>query len=402
MYAILALSVLIIVHEFGHFLAAKATGMHVDTFSVIGIGPVILRLGEWRGTQFVISAIPFGAYVHIVGMEPEEDENDPKLSEAEREEIRAHNEAGRKRAESMGYQDYRDRPAWAQALALFGGPFANYIAAMVIAGGVFLSAGMPAKTSIADFSDCDSPARQAGLLPGDVYLSVAGTPVDAQNLNTVTGEHLGETVEIVVERGGEQVAYDVALNEQAPALQTGLNPVLEPVSAGEALAAGIMYPIANTATQLRGLGRMVTGRAKGNVGGPVEIVRQMKKSAKMGAANFFLLAALISTVLGMFNLLPVPALDGGRLVFVGWNALAKRVGKRLEVNPHLEATIHGYGLLVLMAFLLYATWGDIQRLRGGDPGSDTEACPELVAPDINEGADGGDPEEVATAETARD
>lgn len=394
MYAILALSVLIIVHEFGHFLAAKATGMHVDTFSVLGIGPVVLRLGEWRGTEFVISAIPFGAYVQIVGMEPEEDENDPKLSDEERAEIKALNDAARERAESMGYQDYRDRPAWAQALTLFGGPFANYIAAMVIACAVFVSAGMPAKTGILEFSDCDSPARMAGLEPGDVFVSVAGEPVTAQTLNEVTGAHLGETIDVVVDRGGEQRTFAVTLNEQLPALQTQLDPVLEPIPAGTALSAGVMYPISMTAVQLQGLGRMVTGRSKGNVGGPVEIVRQMKNSASMGAADFFLFAALISTVLGMFNLLPVPALDGGRLVFVGWNALFKR----LKVNPHLEATIHGYGLLVLMAFLLYATWGDIRRLRGGGDEAEGE-CPPITAPASDEAADN---DEVAAADLIRD
>lgn len=374
-YAILALSVLIIIHEFGHFVAAKSTGMHVDVFSIIGIGPVILRLGKWKGTEFVISAIPFGAYVHIVGMEPEEDETDPKLSAEEKAEILAEREAAAKKAKEEGYEDYRDRPAWAQAAALFGGPFANYLAAILLMVGVFAFVGVPDKVAVADFQDC-SAAEAAGLEEGDLFLEVDGEAVNAANLNKVTGAHLGETVDVKIRRDGEEMTVPVRLNDQAPALGIGLVTHFKSIDTGTAIVGGVVGPFAATKKQLVGLGRMISGRAEGNVGGPVEIVRQMKLSAEYGLANFVLFAALISTVLGMFNLLPVPSLDGGRLVFVVWNAL---VPKKLKVNPITEANIHGYALLALMAFLLYATWGDIQRLRGGDDEEDQKDCPSWMA-----------------------
>ena len=374
-YAILALSVLIIIHEFGHFVAAKSTGMHVDVFSIIGIGPVILRLGKWKGTEFVISAIPFGAYVHIVGMEPEEDETDPKLSAEEKAEILAEREAAAKKAKEEGYEDYRDRPAWAQAAALFGGPFANYLAAILLMVGVFAFVGVPDKVAVADFQDC-SAAEAAGLEEGDLFLEVDGEAVNAANLNKVTGAHLGETVDVKIRRDGEEMTVPVRLNDQAPALGIGLVTHFKSIDTGTAIVGGVVGPFAATKKQLVGLGRMISGRAEGNVGGPVEIVRQMKLSAEYGLANFVLFAALISTVLGMFNLLPVPSLDGGRLVFVVWNAL---VPKKLKVNPITEANIHGYALLALMAFLLYATWGDIQRLRGGDDDEQDQDCPSWMA-----------------------
>jgi regulator of sigma E protease len=351
--AILALSLLIIIHEFGHYLAARATGMHVDRFSVLGIGPVILRLGHHRGTEFVISAIPFGAYVHIVGMEPEEDEPEdappPGVGPNEKDFPR-------------DYANFRDRPVWARLLVIAGGPIANYITAMVICMAVFSSAGEKVPTSIAIASfNSGSPAQAAGLLEGDVFVSVAGEEVTGQGpgkkLNEVTSKNLGKTVEVKVLREGQELTLPVTLNDSAPALSIGLSGIGEwvRVSPADALAHGASWPFLKTGEQLRGLWAMITGKIEGRVGGPVAIARAIKTSAEQGALDLLLFSALISTVLGMFNLLPLPALDGGRLVFLFYELIARR-----PANQKVEGWIHAVGMIGILALIGWATVGDIK------------------------------------------
>jgi regulator of sigma E protease len=345
--AILALSLLIVIHEYGHYVCARIGGMHVDRFSLLGIGPPILRFGTWKGTEFVISAIPFGAYVHIVGMEAEEmvegAEPPPPAPE--------------------GTRNFRDSPVWARVLAIAGGPIANYLTAMAIMVGVFSIAGVnaPTETAIASFAT-GSPARAACLEPGDVYVDIAGSPMQGENprqrVILATKEHLGETVPVTVLREGEQRTFDVTLNEQPPALGANFVDVdaYRDVPIGTAIADGIRWPLARTAEQLSALSSMLTGNAAGRVGGPVEIARQIKGSAERGVMDLIVFAALISTVLGMFNLLPIPALDGGRLMFMLWEVAFRR-----PINKIAEEWIHGIGMIALLGLLAYATVGDLRQ-----------------------------------------
>jgi regulator of sigma E protease len=355
--AIVALSLLIIIHEFGHYLAARATGMHVDRFSVLGIGPVVLRLGYYRGTEFVISAIPFGAYVHIVGMEPEED------GEAQAEPERPPPGVGPNGKDfPRDYANFRERPVWARLLVIAGGPIANYLTAMAICVAVFSGAGIKAPTSVAIGGfDEGSPAEAAGLLEGDVFVSVAGEDVTgldpAKKLNAATAENLGKTVQVTVDREGERITVPVALNGKAPALNVALRGIGEwvPVAPGEAVWRGIKWPFQQTAIQLGGLYAMITGKMEGRVGGPVAIARAIKTSAERGALDLLLFSALISTVLGMFNLLPLPALDGGRLAFLFYELVARR-----PANQQVEGWIHAIGMIGILGLLGYATIGDIR------------------------------------------
>lgn len=356
--AILALSLLIIIHEFGHYLAARATGMHVDRFSVIGIGPVILRLGYYRGTEFVISAIPFGAYVHIVGMEPEEDEPNPI-----EEKFAGGSDAkdDPKKDAPRDFANFRDRPVWARLLVIAGGPIANYLTAMAICIAVFAGAGVPApsEVAIAKFEG-GSPAEAAGLEEGDVFVRLADqdlTGLNASKLNQATRNHLGETVQVTVMRGEEELTVPVTLNKEAPALAIGLqyNREWVDVPAGDALARGAAWPFVKTGEQLGGLYAMITGKVEGRVGGPVAIARAIKTSAEQGPLDLLLFSALISTVLGMFNLLPLPALDGGRLVFLFYELIARR-----PANQRVEGWIHAVGMIGILGLIGWATVGDIR------------------------------------------
>src|SRR5262245_925667 len=131
--AIVALCVVIIIHEGGHYLAAVWTGMKVDRFSVFGIGPTVVRLGTWRGTEFVISAIPFGAFVLIRGMEPADEGDLASERDAIDDDAWAKAMAAAKGSEApKASPNFRDKPLWARAAVLAGGPVANYLTAMLI------------------------------------------------------------------------------------------------------------------------------------------------------------------------------------------------------------------------------------------------------------------------------
>ncbi|WP_181234245.1 M50 family metallopeptidase [Enhygromyxa salina] len=345
--AILALSVLIIIHEFGHFACAKLGGMHVDRFSVIGIGPVILKLFTWKGTEFVISAIPFGAYVHIVGMEPEE---------------YALDEEGNLPPPPSGYRNFRDSPLWARLLAIAGGPIANYLAAMLLVIAVFASVGLkePIGVQVSDFR-VGSPAAAAGLEVGDEILAVDGVDVRGPDARAqvieLTLARLGETVDVTVEREGEELSFPIALNSEAPAMQADLAEIgsYVPMNPGKAVVLGVEWPFTQTARQLKGLWSLISGKAEAKVGGPVAIAKAIKGSADRGAVDLIMFSALISTVLGMFNLLPLPALDGGRLIFLFYELVARRPPNKL-----LEERIHMGGMIALLALIGWATVNDVR------------------------------------------
>lgn len=348
--AVVALSLLIVIHEFGHFVCAKLTGMHVDRFSVLGIGAPILRLGTYKGTEYVISAVPFGAYVHIVGMEAQDDEHSSV------------------RAAPGGTVNYRDASVFARMAAILGGPAFNYVAAILIMTAVFVSRGTQEleAVSVGGFT-AGSPAEAAGLRQNDVFLSIAGRslegPDSAKHLHETVERHRSQTVDVVVDRRGERFTFKVQLNAQAPALQVQLQPIAAwtrlPLS--QAIAAGAAWPFARTQEQLGGLVKMVSGEQAGSLTGPVGIVDTMRRSAAGGWVEFLVFTALISTVVGMTNLLPLPALDGGRMVFLACEALTRR-----PLHRRLEETIHGVGMLCLLCLIAVLTVRDVvQRVIGG-------------------------------------
>jgi len=353
--AILLLSVLIIVHEFGHYIFAVATGMRVDRFSVIGIGPPVLHLFNYKGTEFVISAIPFGAYVHIVGMEtPDEEEL--------REEERARAACLAEGKEDETKYLFRNRPLYARVLTILGGPLANYLAAMVIFFGVYTVHGAADRTKVvlSNFADDDTPAEQSGLQPGDQFINVDGESVQGSNANgllvNAIQSNAGKTVAFTVLRGGEEQSHEVAIPEKG-VIGIGLTHPRISVGAYRSATTAIKAPFIISRDQLTGLASLVRGKSKAEVGGPVAIVHQISKSAQSGWVSFFLFGGMISTVLGMFNLLPIPALDGGRLVFLGYEMVARR-----PANRKVEEMIHGIGMLALLGLIALVTIRDIGKL----------------------------------------
>ncbi|MCH9685232.1 MAG: site-2 protease family protein [Deltaproteobacteria bacterium] len=175
--AIVALCVVIILHEAGHYFAAIWTGMKVDRFSVFGIGPAIVKLGTWRGTEFVIGAIPFGAYVLIRGMEPEPEDDTPVVDADDLDDDAWAKARAASRAEAASV-NFRDKPLWARAAVLAGGPLANYLVAMILFLAVYMLSGVRGTVDRIEITQVNEgkPAATAGLEVGDRLTKSATRP----------------------------------------------------------------------------------------------------------------------------------------------------------------------------------------------------------------------------------
>ncbi len=341
--AILAIGLLIVVHEAGHYFVARWCKMRVDRFS-IGFGPPLLK---WRRgeTDFTLGPIPFGGFVQIHGMTLADEvaPDDPRA--------------------------YPNRPAWQRFVTIFAGPATNYLFAIVLGIAVFASIGVPtSRWTVGRLMD-DSAAK-GKLEIGDRILSINGTPIYSQykgrrgdQMAGVVAESNGKPLELVVLRKDRQVKisltprYDekaqahrlgIELSQQAEKIDYGVIPVV---------TTAFYYPVEATGAILVGLGQIVTGREKAEFEGPVGITKRIKRQIDTGLIDLLQLLVQLNVYLGLFNLLPLPALDGGRLVFLGYEMATRR-----RANPRIEATVHMVGIMCLLLLMVLVTYQDITEL----------------------------------------
>ncbi len=332
--AIIGLGLLIILHEGGHFLVARWCGMRVERFS-IGFGPTLFGFTR-GGTTYQIAPIPLGGFVQITGLNPNEefDKTDPYV--------------------------YPNRPRWMRLATVVAGPAANYLTAFLVIFFVYAVFGVSSKTQRVVEPVPGKPAALAGLKADDVLVQANGRAVSADSpISAIINDGQGKPVVIKVLRNGNPHTVTVVPEKQpSGAYQIGVNigPVgqRDSVSAGKALVAAAQFPVVVSAGILGGLRDMITGKVAADVSGPVGITRTMAKAVQRGAVEFLELIALLSVYLGLFNLLPLPALDGGRAIFLGVEALTRR-----RVNPRIEAAVHMVGFVLLLGVLLIVTVKDI-------------------------------------------
>ncbi len=344
LWAILAIGVLIIVHEAGHFVVARLCKMKVERFS-LGFGPAILK---WKrregGTQFQLAPIPFGGFVEIKGMNIVE-EVDPNDATA-----------------------YPNRPVWQRFATIFAGPATNYLFAIVLGLGLFTCAGMltvvgPSTWKVTSTEE-NMPAH-GKLEEGDVFVAIDGQPVDLP-----FPEHVAKIADrdavFTVERKGERV--DVTLRPRKDAegrwrLGIGINEYMSverrSVGFGTALKEAFYYPIRATRGIVVGLYELATGKAKGHVSSVVGITKEVRKTIEQSWAETIALLMMLNVYLGLFNLLPLPALDGGRLVFLAYEMVTRR-----RPNPKIEATVHMVGIMFFLLLILVVSGKDIIAFFG--------------------------------------
>ena len=339
---VLAFGLLIVIHELGHYLAARWSGMRVERFSV-GFGPVVWsrRRGD---TEWAVSAVPLGGYVKIAGMAPGE-------------EIAAGDRSA-----------YVNQPAWRRFLVILAGPAMNYLLAVVLAAGLIATLGLREPDSTSTLGDVigGGAAERAGLRPGDQVVSAAGKPVASwAELVQAVRSHPGTDLPLEILRAGTPPGsppegVTMRPDDSGGIGKAGIAPHLRAVHGGPLAAVGMAFRRTNdkAAEILGGLGQVVSRKQKAELQGPLGIAQEMTRSARAGAAPFLMMVWLISIMLAIFNFLPLPALDGGRLVFLGYEIVARR-----PVNQKVEAIIHTVGFVALFALLLGVTFfGDLPRL----------------------------------------
>ena len=326
-YAVLIFCLLIFVHEFGHFITAKLCGVKVNEFA-IGMGPAFFQRQKGE-TLYSLRVFPIGGFCAMEG----EDED----SEDERA--------------------FNNQPAWQRAIVLAAGSLMNLLTAIVLM--IIIAFYMGQATTTIDAVQDGSPAYEAGIKAGDEIVMIDEKEIEEwTDLQTVVGENGGETITFTVLRNGNETDISVTpeYDEEAGRSLVGITPVMarNPV---KAVGTGVQNTWDMTVMMYDLIGQLFTGDVSAKeLSGPVGIVYVVNDSAKMGFIYVVYLAALLSLNLAVINLLPFPALDGGRLIFL---LIRKITGKR--VTDEMEGKIHFIGILLLFALMIYVTWNDIIR-----------------------------------------
>jgi regulator of sigma E protease len=334
--AALGLALLMIVHEGGHYVAARKFGMRVVKFS-IGFGPTLWKhKGKNSPTVYQVAIIPFIAYVQIAGMNPYE-EIEPK-------------DPG----------SYANASLWARTVTIAAGPLTNYFFASVL---IFASLMIGGK-QIADEASMKvelvgdkGAAATAGIQNNDKIVSVDDKAVtNWDELKAAVGSHPGEAIDVGIERNGEVLHKTVtpaASGDNKGKIM--ISPISKsvPVTALEAVKLSVIEPPLVVYGTVRGIARLIAGKEKAEVSGPVGIVKETAKQAEAGPGALLHFLGALSAYLGAFNLLPFPALDGGRLLFLGFEAASRR-----RPDAKVEARVHALGLLVLLGVIAFVTYLD--------------------------------------------
>lgn len=357
------LSVLVLIHEIGHFVAAKRFGIRVDEFG-FGLPPRIWgkKIGE---TVYSVNALPIGGFVKLYGEEGEEDGRKP--------------EAGSRKLEDRAFYS---RPSWQRAVVLTAGVGMNFVLALVVLSYLFTQGVfVPAKRVHVEKIVEDSPAKLAGIEINDIIIRFNNTTIEnSDQLIAQSKETAGREIEIVLARGAD---FNKAIRENTcpnctmltrtiiPRKDTpsGQGPLGITISHFEeriypwyqAPFLGLKESIKLTGALLGSLGQMfgkiITLQPVRDVAGPIGIAQVTGEAVKFGRLAVLELLGLLSLNLAIVNILPFPALDGGRLLFVIIEAV---FGKRMK--SQYERSLHQIGMVILLFLILLVTINDLARI----------------------------------------
>lgn len=331
--ALLLLGVLIIAHEAGHFWAARACGIEVEEFAM-GMGPLLAKWKSKKGTQFSVRLLPIGGFCQFYG--EDEEKEDPR--------------------------SFNNQAVWKRVLTVASGPMMNFIVAILVVV-IYLSA-LGLNSVVPQVAEVETNAAQAGLMAGDTLLEINGRKVESTDtvIEEISGSE-GASVTLRVERGGEELEVVIApfYDEELSRYRAGFtfDQQRVRVSLLESIPFSVRYNIESVRLIAETLKNLVfKGDGVSDVTGPVGTVYVIQEVTRQGGIDIYLeLLALISVNLGVMNLLPIPGLDGSRLLFL----LVEGV-RRKPIKRELEGAIHGAGIVLLMGLMLVLTYKDIMQI----------------------------------------
>ncbi|MBU1862596.1 MAG: RIP metalloprotease RseP [Candidatus Omnitrophica bacterium] len=339
---LVVLSVLIFIHELGHFLFAKLSGVAVEKFS-LGFGPELIKF-SYKGTVYALSLIPLGGFVKLAG-EVLEDRKEGELKPT----------------------DYLSQSLIKRFAIIFSGPCMNYLLAFILLIIVFMSGSPSIAPVIGDIID-NFPAQEAGIIVNDRVIAVDSVEVSTwDEMRKAIGISHNEVITLQVLRGDEErsitlmpkvVSETNAFGDEIHARKIGVVPGDESVfikySFPDAVKEAAVSTYSITTLTYRALYRLVTGRLTPRaLSGPLGIIMITNRVAKQGIVTLMQFTAFLSISLAIFNLLPIPALDGGHLFFIIFEAIFRK-----PVNFKLQERFAQVGFTLLMVLMLFVVWND--------------------------------------------
>ncbi|QND14328.1 RIP metalloprotease RseP [Rhizobium leguminosarum bv. trifolii] len=359
---ILVLSLLVFVHEMGHYLVGRWSGIRILAFSV-GFGPEIFGFTDRHGTRWKISVVPLGGYVRFFGDEDASSKPDADKIAAMSEEDRARSFAGAK--------------LWKRAATVAAGPIANFLLAIAIFTILFSVYGRTIADPVVAEVKPDGAAAAAGILPGDLLVAIDGGKVETfDDVRRYVGIRPSQKIVVTIERAGQKL--DVPMVPQRVDTTDQFGNKVELGQIGIVTSREVGNFRLKTYTPLQSLREavietrdIVTGTFKyiGNIfsgtmradqlGGPIRVAQASGQMASLGLGAVLQLAAVLSVSIGLLNLMPVPVLDGGHLMFYAVEAVR---GKPLGSSA--QEIAFRIGLAMILTLMVFTTWNDIGSLRG--------------------------------------
>ncbi|HEY1721884.1 MAG TPA: RIP metalloprotease RseP [Magnetospirillaceae bacterium] len=351
---LVVITVIVFVHELGHYLIARANGVRVETFS-IGFGPELFGFTAKSGTRWKFSLLPLGGYVRMFGDMDGPGDGEDKVAAMTPEE----------RAVA-----FRTKKVYQRASIVVAGPLINFVFGIFLLALLFMIYGEQRIPPVVGAVITGSAAEQAGLKPGDKVLIANGDTVSTfGDLQVIVQTTVGEPVQLLIERDGKDQTITVQprLTDMADSSgHTQKVPILgvtPPKDAAviihhnplSALVAGVNKTRQIVGINLKAIGQIVTGRRDTDqLSGPVGIAKQVGQAARLGLQGILFFAAYISINLGLFNLFPIPLLDGGHLLFYCVEAVLGR-----PLGPRAQEYGFRLGLFLVLALMILATGNDL-------------------------------------------
>lgn len=352
------LTVVVFIHEFGHFIIARLNGVKVDIFS-IGFGKELFGFTDKKGTRWKVSAIPMGGYVKMFGDQDAASSQDSKS------------------LEDMSFKEkqltFHFKKLWQKVTIVVAGPAANYLSAIIIIAALSFTYGISVTEPVISDVIKGSPAERAGLKVGDEIIEVEGSTIESfEDVRQIIALSTAEPIDFLILRDHEEIEVEIVpeIRKMKDAYGNDIEMPIIGISSHNvyhkeqslfgAIATGVDQSYTMSVGMLKALGQIIVGdRGVDQLGGPIKIAQYSGQSAKHGLVSVLWFIAVISINLGLLNLLPLPMLDGGHLFYY---ALEFVTGK--PVSERFQLVAMKASLFFLISLMLFVTVNDIRSLFG--------------------------------------